>query len=69
MPCILVTFWLNLKLGYVHVDPQSLILSSYNLKQLGGIGHVLNEQGTGYEHIFSCWKYSVSIELKMGHII
>ena len=26
------------------------------------IGHVLNDQGTGYEH-------SISIELKMGHVI
>ena len=33
------------------------------------IGHVLNEQGTGYEHIFSWYEYSVSIELKMGHVI
>ena len=28
-------------------------------------GHVLNEQGTGYEHIFSWYEYSVSIELKI----
>ena len=36
MPCILVMFWLNLKLGYVHVhvDPQSLILSSYNVNRV-----------------------------------
>ena len=33
------------------------------------IGHVLNEQGTGYEHIFSWCEYSISIELKMGHVI
>ena len=33
------------------------------------IGHVLNEQGTGYEHIFSWYECSISIELKMGHVI
>ena len=33
------------------------------------IGHVLNEQGTGYEHIFSTYEHSISIELKMGHVI
>ena len=33
------------------------------------IGHVLNEQGTGYESIFSWCEYSISIELKMGHVI
>ena len=33
------------------------------------IGHVLNEQGTGYELIISCYEYSVSIEFKMEHII
>ena len=33
------------------------------------IGHVLNEQGTGYEHIFSWYEYSISIELKMGPVI
>ena len=33
------------------------------------IGHVLNEQGTGYEHIFSWYEHSISIELKMGHVI
>ena len=33
------------------------------------IGHVLNEQGTGYEHIFSCYEHSLLIELKMGHVI
>ena len=27
------------------------------------IGHVLNEQGTGYEHIFSWYECSISIEL------
>ena len=36
---------------------------------LCSIGHVLNEQRTGYEHIFSWYKHSVSIELKMGHVI
>ena len=30
------------------------------------IGHVLKEQGTEYEHIFSLCEYSISIELKMG---
>ena len=33
------------------------------------IGHVLNEQWTGYEHIFSWYEHSISIELKIGHII
>ena len=33
------------------------------------IGHVLNERGTGYEHIFSWYEHSISIELKMGHVI
>ena len=33
------------------------------------IGHVLNEQGTGYEHIFSSYEHSISLELKMGHVI
>ena len=31
------------------------------------IGHVLNEQGTGYEYIFAWYEYSVLIELKMRH--
>ena len=30
------------------------------------IGHGLNEQGTGYEHIFSWYEYSIAIELKNG---
>ena len=33
------------------------------------IGHVLNEQGTGYENIFSVCEHSISIELKMAHVI
>ena len=39
------------------------------LVQLCYIGHVLNEQGTGYENIFSVCEHSVSIELKMKHVI
>ena len=35
----------------------------------GFIGHVLNGQGTGYEHIFSWCEHSISIKLKMGHVI
>ena len=42
----------------------------YKLRSVAtGIGHVLNEQGTGHEHIFSWCEYSISIELKMGHVI
>ena len=39
------------------------------LCNMSRIGHVLNEQGTGYEHIFSWYEHSISIELKMGHVI
>ena len=42
---------------------------SVSLAVLNRIGHVLNEQGTGYEHIFSWCEYSISIELKMGLVI
>ena len=40
-----------------------------NLTLYCKIGHVLNKQGTGYEHIFSWYDYSVWIELKMEHVI
>ena len=43
--------------------------TSRHLFAYGGFGHVLNEQGTGYEHIFSWYKHLISIELKMGHVI
>ena len=36
---------------------------------LFSIGHVLNEQGTGYENICSVCEHSISIELKMEHVI
>lgn len=39
-----------------------------NIEQ-SSIGHVLNQQETGYEHSFSWCEYSISIELKMGHVI
>ena len=53
-----------------------LVLLARSLKEeiwkwicTANIGHVLNEQGTGYEHIFSWYKCSISTELKMGHVI
>ena len=46
------------------------IETSFRLQHLkSAIGHVLNEQGTGYEHIFSWYEHSLSIELKMAHVI
>ena len=33
------------------------------------IGYVPNEQGTGYEYIFSWYEYPISIELKKGNFI
>ena len=46
-------------------------IGDFRLRQLV-IGYVLNEQGTkvaGYEDIFSWYKYSMSIKLKMGQVI
>ena len=41
----------------------------FNILLFSRIGHVLNEQETGYEHIFSWYEHSISIELKMEHVI
>ena len=48
-----------------------LVLDKFHLSvtELYLIGHVLNEQGTGYENIFSVCEHSISIELKMEHVI
>ena len=56
----------NTKTSY---PPGTWKLRCVHAKHKFSIGHVLNERGTGYEHIFSWYEHSVSIELKMGHVI
>ena len=58
---------LNLQVKLIRV--RRLPFRWENLDTTLSIGHVLNEQGTGYEHIFSWYECSISIELKMGHVI
>ena len=48
---------------------EASLYRSFLDRRANTIGHVLNEQGTGYEHIFSWYEHSISIELKMGHVI
>ena len=44
-------------------------MRSYKKRPRVDIGHVLNELGTGYEHSFSWYEDSISIKLKMEHVI